>query len=316
MTSNLQNAIDNQHFLCLSQRWITTRQAIGTPEIKETSSTTQKQTASGGLRERGFTKSNQPGKPLLSIITVVLNSRESLGQTINSVLRQDYDNVEYIIIDGGSSDGTVELLRQYEHTLDYWRSAPDQGIYDAMNQGIALAQGSLVGIINANDWYAPGVFAEIARRHAEEPNAILHGDMVLIKKAQPYCTIPAPADFKRLTKGMVFNHPTVFIPLSIYQKHGSFDLRFQIAADWDLMIRLWQNGEAFRKVPNVIANFRLGGTSFHFNRRHVQEKHAVRRKNRLCNRCDKYYILDLFKLLFPSRLIMALTLLKQKLFGG
>ncbi|MBE0471779.1 MAG: glycosyltransferase [Methyloprofundus sp.] len=108
--------------------------------------------AEGGLRTQGYFKHTQTDKPLISVITVVFNGEQYLEQTINSVIGQTYDNVEYIIIDGGSTDGTLDIIRRYEGAIDYWVSEGDEGIYDAMNKGISVAQGRWLFFLGADDY--------------------------------------------------------------------------------------------------------------------------------------------------------------------
>jgi len=117
----------------------------------------------GGLRTRDYFKQSYPGRPLISIVTVVYNGAKHLEQTILSVLKQSYPNVEYLIIDGGSTDGTLEIIRQYEEAIDYWISETDKGIYDAMNKGISLASGDYIVFLNADDWYERGAIESVAQ---------------------------------------------------------------------------------------------------------------------------------------------------------
>ena len=109
--------------------------------------------AEGGLRLNGFYKRSSDDKPLITVITVVYNGVEYLEDTIRSVIEQDYDNVEYIIVDGGSKDGTLEVIRNYQDAIDYWVSEPDSGIYNAMNKGIVLTSGLWVNFMNAGDLF-------------------------------------------------------------------------------------------------------------------------------------------------------------------
>src|ERR1700742_4639960 len=107
----------------------------------------------GGLRLKGIKKQSEIDNPLVSVVTVVYNGAKHLEQTINSVLNQSHKNVEYIIIDGGSTDGTLDIIKRYEDKIDYWQSERDGGIYFAMNKGVSLAKGELIGILNADDFY-------------------------------------------------------------------------------------------------------------------------------------------------------------------
>lgn len=200
----------------------------------------------------------------LSIITVSFNAAKTLRSTINSVLSQKDVAWEYIIIDGGSTDGTVDIIKEHSDRLSYWVSERDSGIYDAMNKGIAQANGELVGIINSDDWYAPGVLKVIYGEHLKNPGAVIHGDMMLVSEngenlysltAPDYPSVPG--EFKKMT----VNHPATFVPRSLYEKHGAFDLLYQLSADYELIIRLLSKGIPFVPLHQVTSYFRLGGQS-------------------------------------------------------
>ena len=108
---------------------------------------------SGGIRSSGKLKATSPGAPLISIITAVLNGDKTLERTIQSVIDQDYKNIEYIIIDGGSTDGTLDIIKKYDHAIDYWMSEPDEGIYDAFNKGIQISSGEWIYFLGADDYF-------------------------------------------------------------------------------------------------------------------------------------------------------------------
>ena len=116
----------------------------------------------GGLRTQGYFKTSLEGKPLITVVTVVFNGEQFLEETILSVMNQTYENIEYIIIDGGSTDGTLNIIKKYENSIDYWVSEYDRGIYDAMNKGIALSQGDFIGFLNADDLYNLEVIEELS----------------------------------------------------------------------------------------------------------------------------------------------------------
>jgi len=198
-------------------------------------------------------------QPLISIITVVYNGINTIEQTIQSVIRQPYKNKEYIIIDGGSTDGTVDLIKKYETSLSYWVSEPDKGIYDAMNKGIACAKGELIGIINADDWYEENVFKEIVKYYQETGSGkVIHGLLRNFLDEEFYSMIGN--SIRRLRFDMI-QHPTCFIPKTIYDKYGVYDTSYKYSGDYDLILRFVNSGVKFCFVERPIVNFRLGGIS-------------------------------------------------------
>lgn len=215
--------------------------------------------ACGGLRTKGFLKQSRNHYPLISVITVVLNGGNYLEQTIRSVLEQTYANVEYIIIDGGSNDNTLDVIHQYEHAIDYWISEPDDGLYDAMNKGISLSNGDIIGLINSDDWYESGVFEAIASETSYR--TITFGKLVshttdgrrLLHDVQ----IPKRKEEMRISKV----HPTVFMSRDIYEEIGRFDTAYKISADFDLLVRALSVNPKFVKLSRVVAHFRGGGIS-------------------------------------------------------
>lgn len=197
--------------------------------------------------------------PLISIITVVYNGVKTIEQTIQSVIRQPYKNKEYIIIDGGSTDGTVDLIRKYETSLSYWVSEPDKGIYDAMNKGIARAKGELIGIINADDWYDENVFEEIVKYYKETGSGkVIHGLLRNFMDEEFYSMVGN--SIRRLRFDMI-QHPTCFIPKTIYETFGVYDTSYKYSGDYDLILRFVNSGVKFCFVERPIVNFRLGGIS-------------------------------------------------------
>lgn len=114
----------------------------------------------GGLRKKNIIKTNKNGKTLITIVTVVYNGSTTLEETIQSILTQTYDNLEYIIIDGGSTDGTIDIIKKYEDRIDYWQSEPDIGIYDAMNKSICLCNGNYINFMNSGDTFADNTVIE------------------------------------------------------------------------------------------------------------------------------------------------------------
>ena len=200
----------------------------------------------GGCRRNPhFKKLGQAGKPLVSIITVVFNGEKTLEETIRSIVLQDYDYIEYIIIDGGSTDGTLDIIRRHDSQIDYWVSEHDTGIYDAMNKGIALASGEYIGMLNADDFFSgtqsvrmiverlvanklDAVFSQLDIVDADRPEKILRKYRV------------ARFDTWMLRIGVMPPHPTFYCRRSCYEKLGAAPYRtdYKIAADFELMVRL------------------------------------------------------------------------------
>jgi glycosyltransferase involved in cell wall biosynthesis len=214
------------------------------------------------VRSKNGSKATNPDLPLISIITIVYNGAATIEQTIKSVISQSYENLEYIIIDGGSTDGTLDIIKKYKDQIDYWISEPDKGIYDAMNKGISYANGELIGIINADDWYEPDIISYIADCFINtDQKTVIHGLLRNIKDEQFYSI---KGNSIHVLKYDMIQHPTCFIPKTIYQQYGLYDLKFKYSADYDLVLRYVNSGIQFEFIEQVIANFRIGGISSAF----------------------------------------------------
>jgi glycosyltransferase involved in cell wall biosynthesis len=214
----------------------------------------------GGLRLKGIEKSSGINDPLVSIITVVFNGAKHLEQTIHSVLNQSYKNIEYIIIDGGSTDGTVDIIKRYEKELAYWQSEHDGGIYFAMNKGISLAKGELIGILNADDFYLPGTVQKIINTDKFIHADIYHGDMQYITENAIPISIAKP-DITKMNEMPAISHPTCFVKRATYDKAGMFDTQYKISSDYDFLLRCLKKNLAFHYIPEPLTCFRLGGMS-------------------------------------------------------
>jgi glycosyltransferase involved in cell wall biosynthesis len=212
----------------------------------------------GGLRVSGTGTPRAGRGPLVSIVTVCLNSVMTLARTVESVLAQTYENVEYIVVDGGSSDNTVAFLKDHDSRIDYWVSEPDQGIYYAMNKGIGLATGTLVGIINSDDWYDHDAVESAVEMHLAHPEAIVYGMIRRHDGGAPHSVI---GYYSSLLADRMIPHPATFVPMSVYRRNGVFDTNYRIAADYELMLRMRSRGVTFKMVEKVFANFSLGGAS-------------------------------------------------------
>lgn len=221
------------------------------------------QKAEGGLRLHGKIKTSLEGEPLLSVVTVVLNSKDFIEETILSVIHQTYKNIEYIIIDGGSDDGTLDIIKKYEQHIDYWVSEPDKGIYNAMNKGLKLISGEYVNFLNADDHY-------IDRRVTERIMGVFNnthiqmifGDTLMFNKQKGFGWMrhsdigPLYYLFKGIPQQVYFYSADLFV------KYGNFIEELKIIADLEFhlrVIRKYKIMNKYLRMPLVI--FNSGATS-------------------------------------------------------
>ena len=164
----------------------------------------------GGLHTKGYFKKSYKDKPLVSIITVVLNGEEHLNKTLNSVINQTYENLEYIVVDGGSTDGTVDNIKKYEDKIDYWVCEKDNGLYDAMNKGIDIATGEWINFMNAGDeFYNYSVLMDLFNNQIHEEAEIIYGNHEIIYPTGHHRFVKAGI-IKNLWKGEQFSHQASF----------------------------------------------------------------------------------------------------------
>ncbi|NOU47304.1 MAG: glycosyltransferase [Bacteroidales bacterium] len=238
----------------------------------------------GGKRKYGKLKFDQTEKPLISIITVVFNGSGYLEQAILSVINQSYSNIEYIIIDGGSTDGTLDIIRKYDDKIDFWISEPDHGLYDAMNKGINHSAGSIIGLINSDDCLNPGIAEKIAKCFSSNPEiGFTYGAVDLIRetglvygRTNPF---PATMMYGKSLKEMPFAHPSCFIAKRVYDQIGLYDLTFPLGADYDLILRMIENGFKGIDLNESVSKFRDGGKSggikTYIETKRLQKKHGL-----------------------------------------
>jgi glycosyltransferase involved in cell wall biosynthesis len=205
---------------------------------------------------------SKPMNLVISIITVCLNAARTLEQTLESVLDQAYPQLEYIVVDGGSTDGTLEIIEKYKSRLARVISEPDNGIYDAFNKGIRLASGDVVGILNADDRYAPWALSTVASAALAYPEeGVFYGKVAVTDEALHKWTVYPLGDPRRLSNNMSVAHPAVFVKKNLYEKYGLFDDSFKLAGDWDFMLRLYKAGERFCPIDKVLTAFANSGAS-------------------------------------------------------
>ncbi len=203
----------------------------------------------------------------VSIITAVYNARETVGDAIESVLAQSYPGIEHIVVDGASTDGTREVLEGYRENLGVLISEKDNGIYDALNKGIALASGDIVGFLHADDMYASNrAVKQITDAFSDPAVDAVYGDLVYVNKVACDKVVRywRAGEYSRskLKSGWMPPHPTFYVRRSLYERMGGFDTSLRVAADYDCMLRfLWCGEIKCHYVPEVLVKMRLGGAS-------------------------------------------------------
>lgn len=204
----------------------------------------------------------------VSIITATYNSEKTLRDTIESVMSQDYSDIEYIIVDGKSKDHTLDIVQEYRNRIATVVSEPDKGIYDAMNKGIRLATGDLIGILNSDDFFIDAhVISQIVEAFEEEPSLEgVHANLYYVKQDEPSKVVRhwVSSEYKpgSFFKGWHPAHPTLYLRREVYQKYGLFDLNFPLAADFELMLRLFECKRIrTRYLDFTMIRMRLGGAT-------------------------------------------------------
>ncbi|WP_172280008.1 glycosyltransferase family 2 protein [Chryseobacterium sp. LAM-KRS1] len=204
----------------------------------------------------------------ISIITVCWNSEKYLRTAIESVLQQTYKNIEYIIVDGGSTDNTLEIIKSYEPLFEgkmRWISEKDNGIYDAMNKGIEMSTGDVIGLLNSDDFYiSESSFKEILDCFDKEKVDSVFADLYYVKENNTDKIVRKwkTGTRKAFSKGWHPAHPCFFVKKEIYKSFGAFDLRYRIAADFEIMLRFLEKHQISSfYLENFILKMRLGGES-------------------------------------------------------
>lgn len=221
-------------------------------------------------------------KPMVSIITVVYNGDKHLKQTIESVINQSYQNVEYIMIDGGSTDSTLDIIEKYKNKIDYFISEPDDGIYDAMNKGIGNASGELIGIVNSDDWYEPNTVETVADIYHKKAYGVIYGLARVFENNKQRKIFTNHYQMLPVT---MMTHQTCFIQRKIYEKYGNYSLKYKWASDYDLLLRLYSQNVSFFQLETILTNFRYGGATTQFDLKTHIEKLKIQYDHGYLSRC-------------------------------
>lgn len=214
----------------------------------------------GGKWTRSEFRFDTKAFPLVSVVTVTFNAQKHLEQSLDSILNQTYPNVELIVIDGGSIDGTIEILKQRDQKIDFWQSEPDAGIYDAMNKGISLARGRWIAFKNADDWYLEDAiqsFIDFCKKHEGD---FFCGYSLSVIQELPLVTSPFYTNARRIGQMPGIDHRSCFIRTAMHRE-VPFDLKYRLAADLDSFWRLKAAGARFVQMDHFVSYKRFGGAS-------------------------------------------------------
>lgn len=216
---------------------------------------------SGGTRNYSNKNKSSSDNPLITVITVVWNSKELIEKTILSIVNQNYNNIEYIIIDGGSTDGTLDIIKKYEYCIDFWKSEPDKGIYDAMNKGIASAKGEWINFMNAGDVFFNNHTTKDVVENIKSHFDVIYGDFISFNNISGASLLVKAKSLKSIFRGNIFSHQSCFIK-SVVLRDNLFDIKYKIAADYNQMLGLFLKRKVFFYVPIPFAVMTIGGISY------------------------------------------------------
>jgi len=203
----------------------------------------------------------------VSIITVVLNNAEYIEACIQSVINQDYENIEYIVIDGGSTDGTIGVIKKYEDKINVWISEPDDGIYYAINKGIDMSSGDIIGMLHSDDLYIDAhVISNIVRKFSKDNVDSVYADLVYVERNNLSNVVryydSSVFQISKFAYGWMPAHPSCFIRKNVYAKYGLYKTDYIIAADYELLVRFYAKHRiSYSYLPKVIVKMRSGGLS-------------------------------------------------------
>jgi len=237
----------------------------------------------GGLRTRGIYKHSSNIKPLISVITVVLNGEKYLEEAILSIIKQTYNNIEFIIIDGGSTDRSLDIIQKYENNIDLWISEKDSGLYNAMNKGIALSSGDFVGFVGSDDYLYLNTLEKLAKAAQKETIDYTVGPVDIIREnGQPKEKILVLPNFlmqNRFIFDMATHHLSFYVSRKIINKIGNFDENFNIRSDYDMTIRVISKSKKKFNFTDSVGSFREGGVSgsysSYFENFSILRKHGI-----------------------------------------
>jgi glycosyltransferase involved in cell wall biosynthesis len=245
----------------------------------------------GGLRKQGIFKSSLPEKPLVSILTVVFNGVGFIEDTILSIISQDYENLEFIIIDGGSTDGTVDIIKKHEHAIDYWISEPDKGISDAFNKALILAMGDYVNFQGAGDYLlSDSVVSEMMQGVDADNDMLVCGRIQRVSECGKQVLWVAPKrytgkfDKRSLLFRMSLPHQALFTHKKMFERYGLFDVNNSFCMDYEHLLRAYKNFPKVTLKNILFSAWREGGVGMDRTLDVLKEYGKIKMKNNVAPR--------------------------------
>lgn len=240
----------------------------------------------------------------VSIITVCFNSAATIRDTIESVLAQDYADIEYIIVDGASRDNTLDIVNEYRGRIAKVVSEPDKGIYDAMNKGIKMATGDVVGILNSDDFFTSSQsVSKLVSGFGNDTDAV-YADLVYVKQhdTSKFSRLYSSAGFARwkIRFGFMIPHPTFYAKKALFDRLGFYKLNYRVAADFELMARFFKADIKTRRVDAVVVSMREGGISSNGIKWRIHQNMEI---SRACNENGIFTVLPLLVIKLPFKLL-------------
>jgi len=241
-------------------------------------------------------------KAKISIITVVYNSIDKIEATIQSVINQTYFDIEYIIIDGGSTDGTIDIIKKYTDRISLWISEPDKGVYDAMNKGIDMATGKWINFMNAGDsFYNDTVIQSIFYSDIDKSTTVIYGDTLNTFPFGSFLFKPSP--LSQIERGMVFCHQSTFVKCDILRSYH-FDKSFKISADYNLFYNLYKKKYTFHYIPICISIYEVANEAISNSSKLIKEEFLINHNRILYyKRLFKYKTGCLFYAILPAKAV-------------
>jgi len=241
----------------------------------------------GGLRFKDLSKTGYSKQsPLISVVTVVYNGGQTLERAIKSVIGQTLNNIEYIIIDGNSTDNTLEIIKKNDDYIDFWLSEPDDGIADAFNKGLSYARGDFISFLGSDDWYEPDGLQKIAEAMISD-GKIYSGNANLRNNVEGRPLKMHVSRPDRIFQTMRIAHPATFVSREVFEQTGGFSTVYRIAMDYDFLLKAKIRGYEIIAVNAVIVNIMLGGISSDIV---SASKEELQIKNKILGKKIKHYI--------------------------